>query len=92
MLDQECGVEAESVGFYVGLDVLAKAASRVAASGARRLGAAEQAEAHPFGASTGPSFARAPRMFRARLKLNARPLGFSSWDESSAAAEAERGR
>jgi hypothetical protein len=48
VLDQERRVESEAFGFDAGLDELPKAAARVAVGGVRRLGTAEQAEAHRF--------------------------------------------
>lgn len=54
MLDRERRIEPEALGLDAGVDVLAKAAAQVAARGAWRLGTAEQAEAHGFGAKTAP--------------------------------------
>jgi hypothetical protein len=57
VLDEERRMEPEAFGLDAGLDDLPEAAARVAVGGARRLGTAEQAEAHRLGAATGPGFA-----------------------------------
>ena len=58
VLDHERRMEPEAFGFDAGLDELPIAAGRVAVGGARRLGTAEEAEAHRFVAATDPGFAR----------------------------------